>query len=147
MLRLEKIGNESLAKKTVILDDAGAYKSLKSKVEELFRFGRHHNILVINLAHYAKDFLPIVRKNCFNILRTINNPDNFFETIIQIYSISDLKWKQNCHQLEFGTIEFDTRSQKDKIPNHKYNLIYDSSKRNKWSAEDYVAYESYFFQW
>ena len=24
-------------------------------------------------------------------------------------------------------------------------LIYDSSKRNKWSPEDYVAYESYFF--
>ena len=24
-------------------------------------------------------------------------------------------------------------------------MIYDSSKRNKWSPEDYVAYESYFF--
>ena len=47
LLQLEKIGIESLANKTVILDDAGAYKSLKTKVEDLFRFGRHHNIQVI----------------------------------------------------------------------------------------------------
>ena len=55
------------------------------------------------------------------------------------------KWKQYRDQLEVGIIEFETRSQKYKILNHKYNLIYDSSKRNKWSPEDYVAYESYFF--
>ena len=48
-------------------------------------------------------------------------------------------------QLEFGNIEVDTRSQKYKIPNNKYNIIYDSSKQNKWGPEDYVAYESYFF--
>ena len=29
---------ESLANKTVILDEAGAYKNLKTKVEDLFRF-------------------------------------------------------------------------------------------------------------
>ena len=57
LLQLEKIGIESFANKTVILDDAGAYKSLKTKVEELFRFGRHHNIQVICLAHYAKDYV------------------------------------------------------------------------------------------
>ena len=50
----------------------------------------------------------------------------------------------NRDQLEFGIIEIDTCSQKYKILNHKYNLIYDSSKRNKWSQKDYVAYGSYF---
>ena len=124
-------------------------KVLKTKVEDLFRFGRHHNIQVIYLAHYAKDVLPIVRENCFKIFITINNPDNFFETIIQTYSIKDgvtqSKWKQYRDQLEFGIIEFDTRSQKYKILNNKYNIMYDSRKRNQWSLEDYVAYESYFF--
>ena len=151
LLQLEKIVIESLANKIVLLDDAGAYKNLKTKVEVLFRFGRRHNIQVIYLAHYAKDVLPIVRENCFKIFITINNPDNFFETIIQTYSIKDSggtlqsKWKQYRDQLEFGMIEFDTRSQKYKVLNHKYNIIYDSSKRNKWNPEDYVAYESYFF--
>ena len=86
LLQLEKIGIESLANKTVILDDAGAYKSLKTKVEDLFRFGRHHGIQVIYLAHYAKDVLPVVREKCFKIYITNNNPNNFFETIIQTYS-------------------------------------------------------------
>ena len=83
LLQLEKIGIVSLANKTVNLDDAGAYKSPKTKIEELFRFGRHHNNQVIYLAHYAKDVLPVVRENCFKVFITINNPDNFFETIIQ----------------------------------------------------------------
>ena len=148
LLQLEKIGIESLANKTVILDHAGAYKSLKTKVEDLFRFGRHHIIQVIYLVYYAKNVLPIVRENCFKIFLTINTPDNFFETIIQTYSIKDgvtqSKWKQYRDQLEFGIFEFDTRSQKYKILN-KYNIIYDSSKRNKCSPEDYVAHESYFF--
>ena len=56
LLQLEKYDKEKLANKTVILDDAGA------KVEDLFRFGRHHNVQVIYLAHYAKDILPIVRE-------------------------------------------------------------------------------------
>ena len=150
LLQLEKIGIESHANKTVILDDAGAYKSLKTKVEDLFRFGRHHGIVVIYLAHYAKDVLPILRENCFKIFITINNPDNFFETIIQTYSIKAANnildnWKQYRDQLELGIIDFDARSQKYKVLNHKYNLIYDSSKQNKWSPEDYVAFESYFF--
>ena len=148
LVTVRKIGIESLANKTVILDDAGAYKSLKTKVEDLFRFGRHHNIQVIYLAHHAKDVLPLVRENCFKIFITFNNPDNFFETTKQTYSTKDgvtqSKWKQYRDQLEFGSIEFDTRSQKYKILNNKYNIIYDSSKRNKWSPEDYVAYESYF---
>ena len=145
LLQLEKVGIESLANKMVILDDAGAYKNLKTEVGDLFRFGGHHNIQGIYLAHYAKDVLPIVRENCFKIFITIKNPDNFFETIIQKYSIKELKWKQYRDQLEFGIIEFDTRSQKYKILNNKYNIIYDSSKRNKWSPEDYIAYGSSFF--
>ena len=64
LLQLEKIGIESLANKTVILDDAAADKSLKTKVDDLYRFGRRHGIVVIYLAHYAKDVLPVVRENC-----------------------------------------------------------------------------------
>ena len=104
-----------------------------TKVEDLFRFGRHQNIQVIYLAHYAKDVFPIARGNCFKIFIRNNNPNNFFETIIQTYSIKDpggdaacallLKWKQNRDQLEFGIIEFDTGSQKYKKLNHKDNLL------------------------
>ena len=100
---------------------------------------------MIHLAHYAKDVLPVVTENCFKLYLTINNPDNFFESIVQTYSIKELMWRQNRDQLEYDIIEFDTRSQKYEELNHKYNLVYDSSKRNKWSPEDYVAYESYFF--
>ena len=87
LLQLEKVSIESLANKIVVLDDAGAYKNLRLKVEDLFRFGRHLGIQVIYLAHYAKDVLPIVRENCFKIYLTINNPDNFFESIGQTYAI------------------------------------------------------------
>ena len=51
LLQIERIEIEPLANKTVKLDDAGAYKSLETKVEDLFRFGRHHKIQVIYLAH------------------------------------------------------------------------------------------------
>ena len=117
LLQLEKIEIESLANRTIILDDAGAYKNLRTKVEDLFRFGRHQNLQVIYLAHYAKDVLPVVKENCFKIFITINNPDSFFETIVSTYSLPKelcLKehWKQYRSQLEFGVIEFDTRSQK-----------------------------------
>ena len=144
LLQLENITIESLAGKTIILDDAGAYKQLKTKVEDLFRFGRHHNIQVVYLAHYAKDVLLVVRENCFKLYITINNPDTFFETMMSCYSIKQPNWKQYRDQLEFGVIEFDTRSQKYKIINHKYQLVYDTTK-HKWSPEDYVKYESYFF--
>ena len=144
LLQLEEIEIEKLANRTIIIDDAGAYKNLRTKVEHLFRFGRHHIIQVIYRAHYAKDVLPVVRENCFKIFITINNPDNFFETIIQTYSIKESRWKQYRSQLEFGVIEFDTRSQKYKILNHNYQVVYDTTK-HKWSPEDYVKYESYFF--
>ena len=88
LLQLENVSIEQLANKIVILDDACANKSLKTKVEDLFRYGRHHQIQVIYLAHYAKDVLPIVRKNCHKIFLTINNPDNFFESIVQTYAIA-----------------------------------------------------------
>ena len=154
LLQLEKVNIaelcKQLANKIVVLDDAGAYKNLKTKVEDLFRYGRHLNIVVIYLAHYAKDVLPVVRENCFKIYLTINNPDNFFESIVQTYGFKDairdgFNWKYYRDQLEFGIIEFDTRSQKYKVLNNKYKLIYDSSKRSEWSPEEYVAYESYFF--
>ena len=127
LLQLENIEIEKLANRTIILDDAGAFKQLRTKVEDLFRFGRHNNVQVIYLAHYAKDVLPIVREICFKLYITINNPDSFFETIIQTYSIKELRWKQYRSQLEFGVIEFDTRSQKYKILNQKYQLIYDTT--------------------
>ena len=149
MLQLKNIGIEQLANKIVVLDDAGAYKNLKTKIEDLFRFGRHHNIQVIYLAHYAKDVLPVVREICRKIFLTINNPDNFFESIVQTYSIKNgvtqLNRKQYRDQLEFCIIEFDTRSQKFKVLNKNYKIIYESSKPSKWGPEDYVAYESYFF--
>ena len=150
LLQLEKVSIELLANKIVVLDDAGAYKTLKTKVEDLFRYGRHLGIQVIYLAHYAKDVLPVVRENCFKIYLTINNPDNFFESIVQTYGLASaikdgFNWKYYRDQLEFGIIEFDTRSQKYKILNDKYKLIYDSSKRSKWGPEQLVAYESYFF--
>ena len=150
LLQLEKVSIESLTNKIVVLDDAGAYKSLKTKVEDLFRFGRHMNIVVIYLAHYAKDVLPIVRENCHKIFLTINNPDNFFESIVQTYALASaikdgFNWKHYRDLLEYGIIEFDTRSQKYKVLNNKYKLIYDSSKRSKWGPEQLVAYESYFF--
>ena len=150
LLQLEKVGIEQLANKIVVLDDAGAYKNLKIKVEDLFRFGRHLGIQVIYLAHYAKDVLPIVRESCFKIYLTNNNPDNFFESIVQTYALAStikdgFNWKYYSDQLEYGIIEFDTRSQKYKVLNNKYNLIYDSSKRSKWGPEQLVAYESYFF--
>ena len=153
LLQLEKVSIEQIANKNVVLDDAGAYKSLRLKVEDLFRFGRHMGIQVIYLAHYAKDVLPIVRENCHKIFSTINNPDNFFESIVQTNAIAPAKadavnglnWKYYRDQLEYGIIEFDTRSQKYKVLNHRYNLIYDSSKRGKWGPEQLVAYESYFF--
>ena len=153
LLQLEKVSIESLTNKIVVLDDAGAYKSLKTKVEDLFRFGRHLGIQMIYLAHYAKDVLPIVRENCFKIYLTINNPDNFFESIIQTYALAStiedavngLNWKYYRNLLEYGINELDTRSQKYKVLNNKYKLIYDSSKRSKWGTEQLVAYESYFF--
>ena len=62
--QLANVSTGQLANKIVILDDAGAFKNLKTNIEDLFRFGRHHNIQVIYLAHYAKDVLPVVRENC-----------------------------------------------------------------------------------
>ena len=147
---MENVSIEQIANKIVTLDDAGAYKSLKIKVEDLFRYERHHQIQVFYLAHYAKDVLPIVRENCHKIFLTLNNPDNFFESIVQTYAIAPavkdgLNWKYYRDQLEYCIIEFDTRSQKYKVLNHRYNLVYDSSKRSKWGPEQLVAYESYFF--
>ena len=61
--------------------------------------------------------------------------------MMSCYSIKQPNWKQYRDQLEFGVIEFDTRSQKCKILNQKYQVVYDTTK-HKWSLEDYVKYES-----
>ena len=74
LLQLEKVKMESLANKTVILDDKRAFRQLRTKVEDLFWFCRHHNIQVMYPAHYAKDVLPIVRENCLKLYITIINP-------------------------------------------------------------------------
>ena len=84
LLQLENISIEQLVKKIVKLDDAGAYKNLKIKVEDLFRFGTHHQIQVIYLAHYAKDVLPVVRENCFKIYITINNTITFSSRLYKL---------------------------------------------------------------
>ena len=68
LIQIEKIEIESIAIETIILDNAGAYKNLKTNVKELFRFGRHLNIQFIYLAHYARDVHPIVRENCFRYI-------------------------------------------------------------------------------
>ena len=91
-----------------------------------------------------------MRENCHKTFLTINNPDNFFESIVQTYAIAPavkdgLNWKYYRDQLEYGIIELDTRSQKYKVLNNKYIIIYDSSKRSKWGPEQLVAYESFFF--
>ena len=90
MLQLENNEIEKLANRTTILDDAGAIKSLEQKWKTFFRFGRHHNIQVIYLAHYAKDILPVVRENCFKLYITKNIPYSFFETMVSCYSIKEL---------------------------------------------------------
>ena len=93
MLQLENINIESLANKNIILEDAGAYKKPKTKVKNLLRFGRHLNIRVIQLAHYANGVLPIKRENCFRLFITITNQESFYETITNTCSIKDLNWK------------------------------------------------------
>ena len=128
MLQLEKREIDSLANKTIVLDDAGVYRNLKTRVEELFRLGRHYKIQVLYLAHYAKDVLLCVSKNCFRIFRTIKNSDSFFETITNTYSIKELNWKQYRDQLENDIVEYDSRSQKYKILIQKYQVVYDTTK-------------------
>ena len=127
-MQLEKLKIGSLPNTTIILADAGAYKNLKTKVEDCFRFSRHHNIQVIHLACYAEDILTALRENCLKLYTTIVDPYNFFEFLIKTYSIEDeqsesgilQKIQQYRDQLDYGIIEFDTRSQKYKILNHKY---------------------------
>ena len=145
-----KINIDNIENKTIILDDAGAYTNLKKNVEDFFRNGRHNNIQVIYLAHYAKDVLPIVRENITRIFITLNNQDSFFENIIQTYCIRDKnilnKWQSYKQQNEYGIIELDTRNNNFKIYNSKYNIIFNSNENTKFDPSDYVKYDSYFFK-
>ena len=47
--------------KSILLDNAGSFKAFKLKIEDLFRFSRHHYLHVKYLAHSAEDVLPVVR--------------------------------------------------------------------------------------
>ena len=130
LLQLEKFDIESLANKTIILDDAGAYKQLHTRVENLFRFGRHHNIQVFYFAHYCRYVFPVVGENYLKMLITLNKPDTFLESIEYTYSIKDItNWKQSHDQLYNGMREIETRSQKYKILNSKNEQVNDTKKQ------------------
>ena len=65
LLQLENIETVKLANKTVILDDAGAFKQLRTKVEDLSGLVDTIVYEFFYFAHLVKDVLPVVRKNCF----------------------------------------------------------------------------------
>ena len=73
-------------------------------------------------------FYLLLEKIVFKLYITINNPDTFFETRMSCYSIKQLNWKQYRDQLKFGVFEFDARSQKYKILNQKYQVVFDTTK-------------------
>ena len=61
--QLNQIDFNKINNKTIILDDLGAFKNLKTIVEDLFRNGRHNNVQIIYLAHYAlRMFYPLLEK-------------------------------------------------------------------------------------
>ena len=54
---------------------------------------------------------------------TINNPDSFFEIVIQTYSIKDeLKVRRYREQLDYAVTDFDKKSHEYKILNNKYEI-------------------------
>ena len=149
----KNIPMEKLKGKTIILDDAGAYKDLRSKVEDFIRFGRHEEIQTIYLAHYAKDVLPTVRDNINSMYITLKNSDNFFENIREAYFVDKeiiKKWKQ---YKGYGVIEYSTITNNYKIYNKDYKLVYDTQTKTVSTSlcsrtlnpSDYVNYPSYFF--
>ena len=73
------------------------------------------------MAHYAKNVLSAARGICIEVFMTINNPDSFFEPLVHTYSIEDAlhKWKHYRDQLDFGIIDFYTKSRKYKILKEK----------------------------
>ena len=111
--QLDQINLEKINNKTIILDDLGSYKNLKSIVDDLFRYGRHNNLQIIYLAHYAKDVLPVIRETIKKINITLDNSDKFFESIVDAYSLSKCiieKWIEYRNQNEYGIIELNTRT-------------------------------------
>ena len=87
-------------------------------MQDFFRFGKHHNIKVICLAHYAKDVLPVVREIFVRLYITNNIQFTFFDSITKRNSIK-LGFLNNIQQyrdqMDLGIIEYDTRSRKYKI--------------------------------
>ena len=88
----QNIDTDKFKNKTVYLDDTGAYTNLRKIIEDFFGSGRHNNIQVIYIAHYAKDVLPIVRENITRKFIALNNQYSFFENIIQTYCIRGQKY-------------------------------------------------------
>ena len=129
-MSIEKFKNvpiENLKGKTVILDDAGAYKDLKTKVEDFFRYGRHEEIQTIYLAHYAKDVVPTVRDNIKNIYLTLSNTNKFFENIRETYHIDKeiiKKWQSFAKQYMYGLINYSTITNEYKIYNSDFQKIF-----------------------
>ena len=68
----------------------GAFKNLKTIVEDLFRYGRHNKLQIIYLAHYIKDVLPIVRQNITKIFITLKNSNSFFTPFIDTYELKKI---------------------------------------------------------
>ena len=127
--------------KTIILDDLGAFKNLKTIVEDLFRNGRHNNFQIIYLAHYTKDVLPIVRQNINKIYITINNCDSFFHSIMDAYELNKNiidKWIEYRNQNEYGIIEINTITKNYLIYNSEYNLVYDSKSNSEFDPSTLV---------
>ena len=153
-MSIEKFKNvpiENLKGKTVILDDAGAYKDLKTKVEDFFRYGRHEEIQTIYLAHYAKDVVPTVRDNIKNIFLTLSNTNKFFENIRETYHIDKeiiKKWQSFAKQYMYGLINYSTITNEYKIYNSDFKLVFDSQTKTistYLDPADYVSLPSYFF--
>ena len=146
--KLNQINFDKIHNKTIILDDLGAFKNLKTIVEDLFRNGRHNKLQIIYLAHYAKDVLPIVRENINKIILTINNSDTFFESIQQTYNLPKNildKWYEYRNQNEYGIIEINTITKNYKIYNYNYKLVYNSKSNLEFDPSTLTNSKSYFF--
>ena len=146
---LLQINFKKINNKTIILDDLGAFKNLKTKVEELFNYGRHNNLQIIYLAHYVKDVLPVVRETIKQIYITISNTDKFFESIIDEYKLNKCILNQleiYRNQFEYGVIEINTLTKNYKIYNSNYKLVYDTKANLEFDPSDLVHYKSYFFK-
>ena len=90
---------------------AGAYKLLKGF---FFRNGRHNNVQAVNLAHYEKEVLSVVRESIFQLFITLNNPKIFFQKLIETFFFPR---ETSRNQYEFRIRDLNTGSTTFKILN------------------------------